>query len=343
MPTAHRTRCHRVPCSPHRSSAVAGLDLDPCVATELEFYLCTADWQPIQQHIQYSSLTDALHIEDVLRAMREALAGAAIEVESSNFEYGPGQVEINTGPSDALTTADNTVLFKSIVKQVAAQHGLRATFMAKPWSDWSGSGMHVHTSLSKDGVNIFATCEHEPAGLMAAWLAGQLEHAVAMTVLGVPTSNGTKRMRPYTFAPTHVHWGLDNRTVLARCIVEPGSAANRVEFRSAGADANPYAVIAGLLAAGSDGIERRLTPPPMSVGDMYTHPGESVALPIDTDLAADLFVDSPLAERLGTMFSRSFANMAHHEAALAAEHAPDPDVVSDWERARVPGAHVIRR
>ncbi len=238
------------------------LDLDPCVATELEFYLCTADWQPIQQHIQYSSLTDALHIEDVLRAMREALAGAAIEVESSNFEYGPGQVEINTGPSDALTTADNTVLFKSIVKQVAAQHGLRATFMAKPWSDWSGSGMHVHTSLTQDGVNIFATCEHEPAGLMAAWLAGQLEHAVAMTVLGVPTANGTKRMRPYTFAPTHVHWGLDNRTVLARCIVEPGSPANRVEFRSAGADANPYAVIAGLLAAGSDGIERRSGPTP---------------------------------------------------------------------------------
>jgi glutamine synthetase len=169
---------------------------------------------------------------------------------------------------------------------------------------------------------------------MASWLAGQLEHAVALTVLGVPTANGTKRMRPYTFAPTHVHWGLDNRTVLARCIVEPGSAANRIEYRSAGADANPYAVIAGLVAAGCDGIERGASLPPMGVGDMYTHPGDSVPLPLDTDAAADLFVGSSIAEQLGTKFSRSFANMAHHEAALAAEHAPDPDVVNDWERAR---------
>jgi glutamine synthetase len=311
------------------------LGLDPVVATELEFYLCTPDWQPIQHHIQYSSLTDSIHIETILLAMRNALAGAGLEVESSNFEYGPGQVEINIGPADALTTADNTVLFKSIVKQVAAQHGLRATFMAKPWAEHSGSGMHIHTSLAgPGGKNVFAECAHAPSGVMAAWLAGQVEHAAALTVLGVPTPNGTKRMRPYTFAPTHVHWGLDNRTVLARCIVEPGSAGNRVEFRSAGADANPYAIIAGLLAAGADGIERGLAPPPMSIGDMYTNPGDSTPIPTDTAEAVDLLLASPLAELLGIKFSRSYAGLARREALLAGEHAPDADAVSDWERDR---------
>jgi len=196
--------------------------LDPVVATELEFYLCTPDWEPVQQHIQYSSLTDALELEDVLLDMRQALLGAGIEVEGSNAEYGPGQIEINCGPADALTTADNTVLFKSIVKQVAVQHGLRATFMPKPWAEQGGSGMHVHTSLKQaDGSNAFADCaDGEPNDTMRHWMGGLLEHAQSMTLIGAPTSNGPRRIRPYTFAPTHVTWGLDNRTVLARCIAE---------------------------------------------------------------------------------------------------------------------------
>ncbi len=212
--------------------------LDPVVATELEFYLCTPDWQPVQRHIQYSSLTDGLAIEDCLRDMRTALIGAGLEVESSNAEYGPGQFEINIGHADAMTAADNTVLFKSIVKQVAVAYGWRATFMPKPYIDQSGSGMHVHTSLRSDGVNAFADSDGVPNELMSQWIAGLLEHARSIGLIASPTANGVKRVQPNTFAPTHVHWGLDNRTVLVRCIVEAGSRANRVEFRSAGADAN---------------------------------------------------------------------------------------------------------
>ena len=152
-----------------------------------------------------------------------------------------------------MKIADDTALFKSIVKQVAMQHGLRATFMPKPWADGTGNGMHVHSSLEVDGANAFASSAHAPNELMEQWLAGLLEHAEAMTFIGAPTPNGPKRLRPYTFAPTHVCWGLDNRTVLARCIAEPGSKANRVEFRSAGADANPYLILAANLAAGADG------------------------------------------------------------------------------------------
>lgn len=309
-------------------------NLDPVVATELEFHLCTPDWEPVQSYIQYSSLTDAVDAETVLHTMREALLGAGLEVESSNFEYGPGQIEINIGHADAMTAADNTVLFKSIVKQVAVQHGLRATFMPKPWADQSGSGMHVHTSLNADGTNVFADCERIPTGAMHHWLGGLLEHAPAMTLLGAPTPNGPKRIRPYTFAPTHVHWGLDNRTVLARCIVEPNSKANRVEFRSAGADANPHLIVAGILAAGADGIEQRRQPTEMGEGDMYAEPGESPALPTDLAGAIEAYAGSRLAGQLGDMFSRSYVSIAAAEVALAAENTGDPDEVNDWERAR---------
>ncbi|MEM9519268.1 MAG: glutamine synthetase family protein [Actinomycetota bacterium] len=307
---------------------------EPLVATEMEFYLVTPEWEPIQEHIQYSSLTDSIHLEPVLHDMRDALAGAGIEVESSNFEYGPGQVEINCGPADAMRTADNTALFKSIVKQVAVQHGMRATFMPKPWTEASGSGMHIHTSLTVDGSNGFAGSDGGPNELMAAWLGGLIEHAGSMVFLGAPTPNGPRRIRPYTFAPTHINWGLDNRTVLARCICEGDTQANRVEYRSAGADAHPHLIIAAILAAGADGLERSLTPPAMSAGDMYTEPGDCP--PLATDLAGALaaFDGSALAGMLGDTFSRSYASIAAAEVAMVAENNPDPDEVNDWERAR---------
>lgn len=309
--------------------------LDPFVATEMEFYLCTPDWDPVQDHIQYSSLTDGTAFEACLADMRSALLGAGLEVEGSNAEYGPGQFEINVGAADAMTTADNTVLFKSIVKQVAVEHGMRATFMPKPWAEQSGSGMHVHTSLTSEGGNAFSDCtDGEPNDLMRAWMGGLLEHAEALTLLGAPTSNGPKRIRPYTFAPTHVTWGLDNRTVLARCIAESGSKANRVEFRSAGADANPYLIIAGILAAGVDGIERTLDPGMLCEGDMYGNPGDHTALPTDLPGAIAAYSGSSLANQLGDIFSRSYVSIAEAEVALAAEHNPEVDDVNDWERAR---------
>ncbi|NNE73115.1 MAG: glutamine synthetase [Acidimicrobiales bacterium] len=308
--------------------------LDPVVATELEFYLCTPEWEPVQSHIQYSSLTDAVELEDVIADMRSALIGAGMDVESSNAEYGPGQIEINIAYDDAMTCADNTVLFKSIVKQVAVQNGLRATFMPKPWTEQSGNGMHVHTSLRADGTNAFADSDGAPNPLMSNWLGGIVEHAQALTLLGMPTLNGPRRVRPYTFAPTHVHWGLDNRTVMARCIAEPDFQGNRVEFRSAGADANAYLLIAGVLAAGADGLNREIDPGPMCLGDMYTNPGETEPLPTDIAGVVAAFEGSALAAELGEMFSESYLSIATAEVALKAENSPDVDDVNDWERAR---------
>lgn len=308
-------------------------NVDPVMATELEFYLTYPDWTRVQDHIQYSSLTDAMALESVLAEMRQALQGAGMEVESSNAEYGPGQIEINIGHGDALSVADNTALFKSIVKQVAASHGLRATFMPKPFADHSGSGMHVHTSLASQGANVFADSIGLPNTQMEHWTAGQLKHGAALMLLATPTINGPKRIQPYTFAPTHAHWGLDNRTVMLRCICE-NSPANRVEYRAAGAGANPYLLAAGLLAAGVDGLKGQLKLPPMTEGDAYTHPGDAPLLPASLSDAIAAFHGSELAESLGAMFSSSYISMGRAEAALGAEMAPDPEDVNDWERAR---------
>ena len=308
--------------------------MEPMAATELEFYLCHPDWTPVQTHIKYSSLTDAVALEDCIVEMRAGLLGAGLDVESSNAEYGPGLIEVNVAYSAAMTAADEAVLFKSIVKQVAVRHGLRATFMPKLWADQSGSGLHVHTSLNVDGANAFADSDGAPNELMSRWLGGLMEHARSLSLLGSPTDNGAKRVRPYTFAPTHVHWGLDNRTVMARCITEAGSSANRVEFRSAGADANPHLMIAGVLAAGCDGLERGLELPPMSEGDMYTNPGDCAPLPATLADTIAAYRDSALAEMLGTQFSTNYLCTAEHELALAAENSPDAEAVNDWERAR---------
>ncbi len=310
------------------------LGYEPIIATELECYVCTSGWQPFQSHVQYSSLTDAQDLEDIVVHMRHAILGAGIPLESSNPEYGPGQLEINFGPADPVTTADNTVIFKSIVKEVAVRNGARASFMPKPWSGQSGSGMHIHISLNQHGRNAFASSVHEPNEPMAHVTAGLIHHAQAMSLVGIPTPNGYRRVRPYTFAPTHAHWGDDNRTVMARLTMNAG-CANRVEFRSAGADANPYFAIAAVLAAASDGLERTLPLEARSVGDMYTTPGDKPALPTDMRAAIDLYKNSGLAEQLGATFSTNFVVMAENELAQSAEFmTDDPDVVTDWERAR---------
>jgi glutamine synthetase len=155
-----------------------------------------------------------------------------------------------------------------------------------------------------------------------------------MTLLATPTSNGPKRIRPYTFAPTHIHWGLDNRSVLCRCVVAVGSSANRVEFRTAGADANPYLLIAGILAAGADGVERSLQLPTMSEGDLYADPGDAAPLPAELGAAISSYEGSDLASQLGAEFSAVYVCLANHEVELAAEHGGGSDEVNDWERAR---------
>jgi glutamine synthetase len=331
---------HRLhPLSPRRALAdqvtrAAAADLEPVVATELEAYLLTPDWEPIQSHIQYSSLTDAHDVETVLAEMRSALLGCGVPVESSNPEYGPGQIEINVAHGDPMTVADNTVLLKMVVKEVAERHGLRASFMPKLWDEPSGSGTHVHSSLSRDGRNLFADAEDGPNAVMANWIAGLLANAPALTLLGIPMANGYRRLAPYSFAPTHVHWGLDNRSVLARTIVGEGQG-NRVEYRAADASANPYLLLAGLLAAGLDGVENERTLMPRADGDLYDAPGDHAPLPATLVDAIDAFEGSAVAEAVGAELADNFVVLSRHELELARDAGVlDSETVTEWERER---------
>ena len=314
---------------------VRGLGYDPIAATELECYVCRPDWSPVQDNVQYSSLVDNFELEACVAEMRTALLDLGIPIESSNPEYGPGQLEINFAAADPMRTADNTVLFKQTIKEIARRHGWRATFMPKPFAGRSGNGMHVHTSLAQDGRNVFGAGDAHPLNdVMRHWVGGLVQHATALSLVGIPTGNGYKRVRSYSFCPTHVHWGLDNRSVLCRCTVGQG-AANRVEYRAAGADANPYLIIGALLAAGADGLERELDPGPVAEGDQYADPGGHRALPATYAEGLAAFEAGDLADQLGAEFSENFLALVRNEVTLYEANAVgDADDVTAWEFAR---------
>ncbi|MEE9414988.1 MAG: glutamine synthetase family protein [Acidimicrobiales bacterium] len=314
---------------------VTKIGYDPIVATELECYICNDDWTPAQANVQYSSLIDNFALERCAAEMRSALLDLDIPIESSNPEYGPGQLEINFAYGEPMRTADNTVLFKATVREIARSHGLRATFMAMPYTGQSGNGMHVHTSLNQDGRNVFEVGDgHLLNDVFRYWVGGLVNHAMAISLLGSPFGNGYKRVRPDSFCPTHVHWGGDNRSVLCRCTVGQGEA-NRVEYRGAGADANPYLIIAALLAAGADGLERELDPGAEAIGDQYSEPGKHPALPVTYAEGIAAFAGSELAAALGKDFGVNFLAMVNNELSLYEANATGgPDEVSEWEFAR---------
>lgn len=254
------------------------------VGTELEFYLLDPETGlPKDQGIGVYGLDRAAELEHVLGPIRMMINDCGIPIEQSNPEYAAGQVEVNIRYGEALQAADRVVMFRSLVKQLAAAHGYRATFMAKPFFEESGNGFHAHYSLWKDGKNTFA----EGGKLSAtglAFLAGQQARMAEAAVCGSPTPNGFRRRQPYTFCPINTAWGIDNRTVGLR-VIEGADSAVRVEKRDAGADANPYYLLASDIAAGLDGIEQGMEPSEMTTGNAYE---SEDAVPIPTDMATAL-------------------------------------------------------
>jgi glutamine synthetase len=240
----------------------------PSVGFEVEFYLLDPETLLSRDSgIQCYSPLRGNEYEHVIAPIRNHLTDIGMVVEASNSEYGPGQFEINIRYDDALTTADNAVLFRHAVRDIAAQHGLLATFMAKPFGLESGCGMHIHQSLWKDGVNVFA--DGGKLSEIGRWYLGGLEANMrSMALLGSPTPNAMRRRQPYTFCPVTDAWGVDNRTVGLRVIHGPDEAV-RIEQRDGASDCNPYLVIAAQLAAGLGGIEARREPRHRSDGDEY--------------------------------------------------------------------------
>lgn len=308
-------------------------------ATELECHFYDEDWQPIYTDINCYSIARGAEMNYFMHDICESLRKTGIEVEAWNVEYGPGQTEINLRYGPLMEMADATVFFKYIVRTVAKKHGINTTFMAKPFLQEAGNGMHIHQSLSRNGENVFATTDEDSIignTLMRKYLTGLLAHHKELQLIMTPTVSGYKRVQDYSFSPTQVTWGLDHRLVGVRSIVGAGSG-NRLESRWAGADANPYLVLAACLAAGMDGIENDYELMPQVVGDPHADE-QWERLPVTLEGAIENF-DTPFTRStFGDIFVDNFLIMQRREAAEFAEHGHSaPDEVSEWEIARYRG------
>lgn len=289
------------------------------VGTELEFYLLDAQTlEPKDEGIQVYGLERAAELEHVLGPIRSLINECGIPIEQSNPEYAPGQVEVNIRYASALLAADRVVMFRTLVKQLAAAHGYKATFMAKPFFDQSGNGFHTHYSVWQDGKNIFADGGKlsDPGRHFVAGLQGRMAETA---VCGSATVNGYRRRQPYSFCPINTTWGIDNRTVGLR-VIEGSESAIRVEKRDAGADCNPYLLLAADIAAGLDGIEQGMDPSPMCEGNGYE---ESEAAPIPTDLGAAIGLarsSNWLKEVMGDLQWEIYLQMCERELEFYNEH-----------------------
>lgn len=201
--------------------------------------------------------------EEARRDMVNALVDMGFEIEAAHHEVAPGQHEIDFKYGTALSTADNIATFRMVVKRIALNHGLHATFMPKPVAGINGSGMHIHLSLFKKGKNVFfdPKTEHQLSHTALNWIAGLLDHATGMVAVTNPLVNSYKRLTPGYEAPTNIAWSASNRSAMIRIPARRG-VGTRSELRMPDPSCNPYLALTVIMAAGLDGIERNLLPPP---------------------------------------------------------------------------------
>ena len=294
-------------------AAAIGIDLQ--VGTELEFYLLDPDTgRPRDKGNDCYGLARAAELEPVLGPMRRELAEMGIPIEQSNPEYAAGQVEVNIRYDSAMIAADRVVMFRSLVKQLAARHGLNATFMAKPFIDESGNGFHLHYSLWSEGKNIFAD-----AGKLndrgRHFLGGMQQRMAEASICGAATVNAYRRRQPLSFCPVNASWGLDNRTVALR-VIEGSDSTVRIEKRDAGADCNPYLLMAADIAAGLDGIEGKTEPTAITTGNAYED-DNAPTIPLDLADAISLARNSGwLRDVLGADQHEIWLQQAERELAF---------------------------
>ena len=306
------------------AAAYADLGLNPVCATELEFYLYDAEKDetrpPFLPGTRQRLAGGALYSIDLLEAFKPftddiytACEAWGIPADASISESGEGQFEVNLlHRDDPVRAADDAALFKFIVRQVARKHGLGATFMAKPYGDDAGNGFHLHTSvLDGAGENVFDDGSDLGSARLASAVAGLLETMPAATLLFAPHLNSYRRLREGTHAPTTASWGLDNRTAAVRIPAGPGKA-RRFEHRVSGADANPYLVLAVVLAGAMRGLQAQAEPPAPFTGSSY---GQDLpSLPDSWTQALAAFEASPfIEETFGPAFVRAFAAAKRQE------------------------------
>ncbi len=312
-------------------------------ASELELYVFKDSYetaaekgfiklQPLGRVIEDYHILQGTKEEFLIGDIRSHLERSGIPVESSKGEWGPGQQEIGLRYADALEMADRHVLYKHAAKEIAWKHGCAVTFMAKWDERYAGSSCHIHMSLwdGNGRKSLFDGKEQlgsvQSSSTFRWFLGGWMKHIRELFAFYAPYPASYKRYVPGSFAPTGIAWSYDNRTAGFR-IVGHGQSL-RIECRAAGADANPYLAFAATLAAGLDGIEHRVEPPPSFEGDVYA--------------ARDLpQVPHSLNESIHALAESEWARAAFGESVIdhylhffRTEQRKFDAVVTDWERRR---------
>ena len=306
--------------------------LTPVTACELEYYLvdlertADGDLQPpksaLTGHrptgIQVYGLPELEAISPFLRELWTTCDVLGVPLEGAISEFAPSQVELTLKHKpDALRAADDALIYKRAAKGIALRHGCEATFMAKPWADRAGSGFHMHVSFNNAaGENLCASDDLQGSPMLKHAIGGMKELLGDCMAILAPNANSYRRFKANSYAPVAPTWGVNNRTVSLR--VPAGLPPTRhVEHRVAGADANPYLVLAVILACAHHGITHQIDPGPAVVGDGYAAAKDAnVRLPSNWFSAVDLFDQSSvLRDYLGDRFVDMFVSVKRTEQA----------------------------
>jgi glutamine synthetase len=308
------------------------------VGPEAEFFLfrLDEDGTPTVDPHDAASYFDVAPMdkgEDCRRDIEVTLQQMGFHLEAAHHEVAIGQHEIDFRHGDALSTADNLITFRMVVKVIAAQHGMHATFMAKPLHGENGSGMHVNQSLSRGDENAFLD-ESDPLQLSAeaySYIAGILTHLPAITAVANPTVNSYKRLLPGYEAPVYIAWSPGNRSAAIRVPAKRGRST-RIELRTPDPTANPYLALACMLEAGLAGIKDALKPPEPVNRNIYDLNEEEsrelgiTSLPHDLSHALDrLEADPVMREALGEHIFSEYVRLKREEWASYNEQ------VHQWE------------
>ena len=315
----------------------------PICGTELEFVVFKDSYEeawnkgykdltPVNQYNVDYSILGGSRIEPLLRDIRLGMTTAGMIVESVKGECNFGQHEIAFKYSDALSNCDNHVIYKNGAKEIADQQGYALTFMAKP-NEKEGNSSHIHLSfrgLKGELVMVDeADKEHGMSELGRQFIAGQIAHLRELSILFAPNINSYKRYVPGSFAPTAIRWGRDNRTCALRLVGH--GAGLRLENRVPGGDVNPYLAVAGIIAAGLDGIKNKMKLEPAFTGNAYD--SDSSRVPSSMPEALELWEKSDwVKQTFGAEVQAHYANMARVEIAAYGKAVTDWELFRNFER-----------
>src|SRR5438067_901877 len=333
----HEERRELVPLAPrsilrHQLARAEEHGFTVMAASELELYVFKDSYERVAEKgfinletigrvIEDYHILQSTKEESLIGAIRSHLESSGVPVESSKGEWGPGQQEIGLRYAEALEMADRHAIYKHAAKEIAWQQGRAVTFMAKWNEQFAGSSCHIHLSLWDAKKNALFGSDD---ALFRNFLGGWMKHIRELFAFFAPYPASYKRYVAGSFAPTGIAWSHDNRTAGFR-IVGHGSS-KRIECRAPGADANPYLAFAAAIAAGLDGIENRIEPPPPFEGDVYGA-ADLPQVPRTLGEAIHELAESPWAR--ATLGEEVIEHYLHF---FRTEQRKFDAAVTDWER-----------